>query len=527
MGKAIIVSDLSFTSSILGSCNFLTNLSPNFFKITARENLQIRFSNDLEYNDGTSISWKLYRANSIIRLNNGQTIAFKGNIIPYEDCGIGTFNISGEFEVSGDLFSLVEGNELKPYMFKSLFKNCTTLVNASNLILPDYVEIGCYEKMFEGCSSLIEGPELASRHLEENCYKDIFYGCSSLETIKCYTIDNISEYFSDDWIYGISSSGTFYLNYHGLEMWQDEDNESYIPEGWNINNDLNKPYDNEYFTIDILEDGLFTFGPYDETNGGTGLNTYPDDFTIDYKINDNEWITTIVSTTWISLNVETGDKIRFRGTNTTYCYNVGSDPHKKWHISFGSANQWCPSNCTKTTVHFNVYGNIMSLLYGDNFVGQTELTEKYVFSNLFKGSFVVSCENLVLPAMTLLPHCYRAMFSRCTELTISPTFPATQLVTACYKYMFEGTSSLQKITCLAESGFTTDTNGSINYFICNAKINSNIILYIPTSGIFVKSPNVGYSTYGSSVEWPNITDTVNGVSHGIPTGWTIIDYINE
>lgn len=530
MGKLKVVSNFLYSSINLGKVTYYTNNDINMFLITANENLTLSFTRDLEYNDGSSISWKVLEANTDLEISNGNTVAFKSNIVVTEEEGCGTFTVSGSFDVSGNVLALLDRNILVEHAFKCLFENCTNLLNASNLILPDYVEIGCYEKMFKGCSSLITAPNLEVRHLVTDCYKDIFYGCSSLNIIKCYTIDNISDYFTNDWVYGVSSSGTFYLNYKGLEMWQDEDNESYIPEGWEINNDLNKPYDHEYFTIDILNDGLFTFGPFDETTNGTGMTSYPSDFTIDYKINNDEWITTVIPSECITLNVSAGDKIKFRGTNTTYCYNVGTDPHKKWHITFGQGNGAISTylNYTKSTAHFNVYGNIMSLLYGDNFIGQTTLTANYVFCALFKNSYVESAEHLELPAMTLLPHCYRAMFSKCINLTISPVLPAPVLVNNCYEYMFEGVQNIQQVTCLAESGFTRDkTSGSVYAFLSDS-ISNNNTYRIPTTGIFIKNPNVGYSEQGSYNEWSTNNESTNVTYyHGIPDSWTIKDYINE
>jgi hypothetical protein len=171
----------------------------------------------------------------------------------------------------------------------------------------------------------------------------------------------------------------------------------------------------------------------------------------------------------------------------------------------------------------------MSLLYGDNFIGQTTLTANYVFCSLFKNSYVESAEHLELPAMTLLPNCYRAMFSKCINLTIAPVLAAPVLVNACYKYMFEGVQNIQQITCLAESGFTRDkTDGSVYAFLSDCNANS-VYYRIPTTGIFIKSPNIGYSEQGSYNEWSTNTDKsgANKYYHGIPDSWTIKDYINE
>ena len=74
-----------------------------------------------------------------------------------------------------------------------------------------------------------------------------------------------------------------------------------------------------------------------------------------------------------------------------------------------------------STNKFNVYGNIMSLHYGDDFIGQTYLTGKdYAFDYLFgECSNLISAENLILPATTLATGCYGTMFGYCTFITSS------------------------------------------------------------------------------------------------------------
>ena len=61
----------------------------------------------------------------------------------------------------------------------------------------------------------------------------------------------------------------------------------------------------------------------------------------------------------------------------------------------------------------------------------------------FKGDeYLVSAENLILPATTLATDCYWAMFQDCYSLTTAPELPATTLANGCYSGMFLGCSSL-------------------------------------------------------------------------------------
>lgn len=130
--------------------------------------------------------------------------------------------------------------------------------------------------------------------------------------------------------------------------------------------------------------------------------------------------------TWETFDVQylaPGDKIYFKGN-----VEAGIDES----IGYFSIADTC-----------NVGGNIMSLLFGDDFIGQEDLTGySYVFAFLFESNYIFSAENLVLPATTLAEGCYSYMFSNCPSLTIAPELPATILANDCYYNMFGYCSSL-------------------------------------------------------------------------------------
>ena len=163
----------------------------------------------------------------------------------------------------------------------------------------------------------------------------------------------------------------------------------------------------------------------------------------------------------------------------------------------------------------------MSLLYGDDFADSTTLPNSdYIFCSLFKNAPVVSAENLVLPATTLKPYCYRAMFSGCTTLTKAPELPATTLAEGCYWYMFqqcpitkapvlkaatlvkecyghmfENCAKINSVKCLATSGFNqmaavtdmlncTAASGTF-YYAKEAKSNWESESIVPTGWAWV------------------------------------------
>lgn len=88
-----------------------------------------------------------------------------------------------------------------------------------------------------------------------------------------------------------------------------------------------------------------------------------------------------------------------------------------------------------------VGGNIMSLMYGSNFVG-TETSfpsgASTRFYNLFyNNTNLKSAEDLLLPATSTDNSCYMGMFKECTNLESGPVeLPATTLSPYCYAEMF-------------------------------------------------------------------------------------------
>lgn len=241
--------------------------------------------------------------------------------------------------------------------------------------------------------------------------------------------------------------------------------------------------------------GTFTFF----ANGGDTSNK------LKYSLNSGS--------TWTELengssttSVSSGDVIMWKGENLSVMINKGIG-------TFSSTTQ------------FDVEGNIMSLIYGDNFENETSLNGKdYIFMNLFSGcTTVISVENMELPATTLSTWCYTNMFNRasnlttppkvlpatslvsqcyynmfysCSSLTASPLLPAPTLVTECYRQMFRNCTNISSVTCLATNISATDCT---NNWLYNAK----------STGTFIKDANMSSWTTGTS---------------GIPTKWTVLDY---
>lgn len=105
-----------------------------------------------------------------------------------------------------------------------------------------------------------------------------------------------------------------------------------------------------------------------------------------------------------------------------------------------------------STKNISAEGNILSLIYGNNFlsydslpsISTKEKNRTQQLGCIFKNSTkIISAENLVLKPTTLSPKCYANMFYGCTNLTTAPSvLLATTLADYCYQGMFDGCTSL-------------------------------------------------------------------------------------
>ena len=174
-------------------------------------------------------------------------------------------------------------------------------------------------------------------------------------------------------------------------------------------------YAGQYMTFEIIEGGTI------------GWKVTSNDFakTIEYSVNGRNWTKLTSTTNGATFNVSTGDVVRFRGNNARYA--TGSFTYNRF----------------TSTCKFNVKGNIMSLVAGDNFESAS-LSSTYVFDRLFfQCSNLISAENMVLPGSGLTNYCLEGLFYNCTSLKKGPDLPAKIMADYCYRNMFFGCASLE------------------------------------------------------------------------------------
>jgi len=309
------------------------------------------------------------------------------------------------------------------YCYYKMFKGCTLLTNAPKLPATTLTE-GCYQSMFEGCTLLEKAPELPAITLVNNCYQSMFENCSKLNYIKALFEDikeNNNYPYTKNWVKNVAVNGQFIksdnwnisenniikdgiLGVNGIpELWVDEQNNNYFIE-----------YKNRYLTIErTSEDIVKLQWPKTATT-----NNHK---TISYSFNNINWNEiSSENLNIIELNNE-HNKVYLKGNNTSY--------------SNMTLHNIIENN---SNISFKVYGNIMSLFYGDDFKDKTTFpnNSSYNLTNFFKTTNVDDASNLILPVTTLTKCCYQYMFNNCNKLINIPELPATTLADNCYLGMF-------------------------------------------------------------------------------------------
>ena len=255
--------------------------------------------------------------------------------------------------------------------------------------------------------------------------------------------------------------------------------------------DVPHDYSQDYLTF-VAETDNVSF----QFTGGVNGNTFQ------YSTDDGStWNNVSIGQTTSSIN--TGDKILFKASG----------------LSVNTTNGGIGT--IKPSGNASVHGNIMSLVYGDNFSGQTALQNGNQFKNLFDYAVhITSAENMVFPATTLSNNCYNYMFRGCTSLVLAPKIlPAMTLTSACYADMFYGCTSLTTApelpaATLTQWSYTTMFYGcsslhSITCLATNISANSctqNWVQGVAASGTFTKATSMSSWTTGNN---------------GIPNGWTV------
>ena len=165
--------------------------------------------------------------------------------------------------------------------------------------------------------------------------------------------------------------------------------------------------------------------------------TTSDMTSISYSTDGNSWTTlnNVDSTTiTASVNVASGDTVYWKGVGTRTAIAAPS-------LSSGVSK----ATIFSSDVNFDVEGNAMSMLYGDNFEDEEfDSSSTYHLTGLFySATTLVNASGLTLPASTLYDNDYNDLFNACSGLTSAPSaLSATTIGASSYKRMFQGCKSL-------------------------------------------------------------------------------------
>lgn len=267
-------------------------------------------------------------------------------------------------------------------------------------------------------------------------------------------------------------------------------------------------YWGQYLTVEIETDNENDHDFCIAARPGEGNYYLPDEQPVYYSVDGGEWLK-LPTMSFQSMGIKKGQKVRLKG-------NIHFTENDNFRIGFTCFNWY-----SNYTYRVKMYGNVMSLIYGDDFFGNYDVPE-YAFNNIFSQIYSpindLDASNLIIPdvnvgsckqmfwaspitkcpqlfATQLKSSCYLSMFRECQNLIESPEIPNAELAPRCYQEMFAYSPNLRTITCLQES---LPVGKTIHDYFEFWTIN------VAGNGTFIKSSNAEFWERG----WA-----------GIPDGW--------
>ena len=413
----------------------------------------------LEYRTDNT-NWQEMTLDTVITLNNiGDRAYIRGELSADNSTSNYTqFTMTGLISASGNCNYIWSKNDLdaplKKYCGHRLFYGCTSLTQAPELPATT-LALGCYHTMFYWCVSLTQAPELPAKTLANNCYMCMFERCTSLTQapvlpattlvnncynvmfryceklnyVKCLATDISAVRCTNAWLASVSDTGTF-VQIKGVD-WRV--GRSGIPEGWVVEEE---DFNGVIFTAE-------------EANSTIGLAKLSTNQTLEYRTDYTNWQEMTLDTV-ISLN-NIGDKAYIRG-------ELSADDIGELSNRAGNYTQFtmtglisASGNCNYIWSKNDLDAPLKKYCGHKLFCGCTSLTQapELPATTLALGCYYTMferCSSLTqapeLPATTLANNCYTTMFFECTSLTQAPELPATTLALGCYMSMFNKCTSL-------------------------------------------------------------------------------------
>ena len=368
-----------------------------------------------------------------------------------------------------------------------LFRECTLLVAAPEILPAENLKQYCYYYMFAGCTSLTNGPKIFAKNGATSALQGMFNGDNVLNYIYTEITDISASNCLTDWLNNVSLTGDFYC----LVEQTIPVGSSGIPSGWTRHNIDGDKYLN--FTM---------------PNGGTitlTKNGAPTKVTLEYLIEgEPNWVTWTETDNVRSLALSAGGKVYIRNTSET---STGFSTWETSYYNFGfTADTYAggdlrsmlcknPENATSTDRIFCFYSLFK------NATNLIEAKIKLLFTDLprsFYRSMFDRCSNLIEVPETItattysgVQPCYR-MFYHCPNITKLPKLTLLQLTDYAYGNIAAGCRNLNYIYT-EMTDITTNTKPLIDW-LYNASLTGDI--YCPAELTIPVGPS------------------------GIPSGWT-------
>ena len=386
---------------------------------------------------------------------------------------------------------LLPATELKNGCYNGIFMGCESLKSA-NIELPATTVNNGYEYyfMFYNCSNLTDPPTIKATSVSGNkAFHEMFYGCSKMKYLVCDMLNEPSSSISQDWLNGVSETGTFYKNPDATWDQTITKGNDTVPTGWNITT-LSEP---EYLKFTTVDDNGST---YAFSKAG-----------LEYSIDGGAWTTLEANTN--TPNVPKDSNIRFRGNLTTNgSEGIGT---------FSSSGK------------FDAEGDLMTLLYGEYYVGQTGKFADYMFTAMFRFTKIVNAYNLVIPynSGSYSYSCYY-MFNFCSELEVAPKELKGDTYVGNYSF-FQMFGNCKKLTKTPIIWYTFPAYNAMDTMFVNDVLLSEVYLMQTHDNNHVDNlrsynwlKNVaatGTFYMSQDATWDS---TVSRDANGIPAGWTIV-----
>ena len=416
---------------------------------------------DIQYSLDGGETWTALAAGDTITLaHKGDKALLRGNnpegfSKDYDQYS--SFKMIGKVAASGSVMSLIDGVGISTevpgiYCFYKLFQGCTSLTQAPELPATT-LAYSCYRNMFQGCTSLTQAPKLPATTLDAGCYYKMFLGCTSLTQAPELPATTLAYYCYEGMFFGctgltqapaLPATTLTYMCYYG--MFSGCTSLTQAPA----------------LPATTLAEGCYG-SMFSECTGLTQAPELP--------------ATTLAEDCYVSMFSEcTGLTQAPELPATTlakYCYNEMF----RGCTSLTQAPE-LPATmlATATTLATGCYRSMFS-----ECTGLTQAPE--------------------LPATTLAWDCYESMFEGCTGLTQAPELPAKTLEHSCYESMFSGCTNLSEIKVSFDDWID-------NWF--NDYYTLEWVIDVAPTGTFI-CPKALALEYGVS---------------GIPEGWTV-EYAEE